>query len=140
MVPASFTELATIPLTPNGKVDTKQLETYETKPQPVDLKSPVNDWERRILAVWQEVLECSEISTDQTFFDAGGNSLLMMKVASKLKTELGIANCSVTQLFQYPTISALAAHLGSNAEQGQVFSQLRSRAQQRMTARYGKKQ
>lgn len=66
--------------------------------------------ERRIAAVWAEVLGVSRVGPDDGFFALGGNSLSAVRVAARL-TGQGLP-ATTAQLFSSPTVAALAAELG----------------------------
>ena len=52
-----------------------------------------------------------KVSLGDNFFDLGGHSLLTVRLRNKLQQALQ-TDISITDLCQYPTISALARHLG----------------------------
>ena len=66
--------------------------------------------ERRVAEVWKRVLELPEIGVHDNFFDLGGESLTGMRLVSELNRELGV-ELSPVQLYELPTVAALAAHL-----------------------------
>ncbi|ELS02296.1 polyketide synthase family protein [Xenococcus sp. PCC 7305] len=89
---------------------------------------PHNAIEQRLVAVWQEVLKLETVGVNDNFFELGGNSLLLMQVLSKL-TKAG-DRLSAVNLFQYPTIGALANYLNSDrkseaVQQGKLRGELR---------------
>ncbi len=56
------------------------------------------------------------VSIDDDFFlDLGGHSLLAAQAVSTLRRDLGIARASVHDLYEYPTVRRLAAHLERRA-------------------------
>ena len=133
----------TIPKTAIGKIQRSQLsqrfaagEFKQTVKQVEDLLNsrnlskqdlPDNAIASKLVAVWQEVLNLKTVGVNDSFFELGGNSLLLMQVLSKLAPEY---NISATTLFQYPTISTLASYLtkdrDSNAvQQGKRRGELR---------------
>ncbi len=122
MMPSAFVLLETLPLTPNGKVDRRALPLPErSRPELATiLVMPQSDAEQLIAKIWQEVLQLEEVGIHDNFFDLGGNSLLLLKSCSKLAEILG-RELSIVELFQYPTISALAQHLSqTNRESSAV--------------------
>ncbi len=122
MMPSAFVLLETLPLTPNGKVDRRALPLPErSRPELANvLVMPQSDAEQLIASVWQEVLQLEEVGIHDNFFDLGGNSLLLLKSCSKL-AEILERKLSIVDLFQYPTISALAQHLSqTNRESSAV--------------------
>ena len=70
--------------------------------------------ESRIAAVWQQVLGIAEIGVEDSFFDLGGHSLLAVRMLKRLQTAAGI-RLTPAELFQFPTIAAIAARSGSTA-------------------------
>ena len=82
--------------------------------------------EAQIAAIWSEAFGRA-VSTTDNFFDIGGHSLLMLRVHSRLVSELG-REIPVVKLFQYSTIRSLAQYLGGGAETSNVADAARDRA------------
>ncbi|HEY6802400.1 MAG TPA: non-ribosomal peptide synthase/polyketide synthase [Pyrinomonadaceae bacterium] len=119
MVPSIIVLIDQIPLTPNGKVDRSALPTPD--PSGALLTSvfvaPRTELEGVIAAIWQSVLGLEKVGINDNFFDLGGHSLLLVKVYSQLRAETGI-ELPMLKLFEYPTVSSLAAFLsGETAEE-----------------------
>ncbi|MBV9790075.1 MAG: SDR family oxidoreductase [Chloroflexi bacterium] len=92
--------------------------------------APNNDYERRIAAIWQQVLGLEQVGLHDNFFDLGGNSLISLQVIAKLKKEFKTQVPAVA-MFEAPTVSALAQYLAPQ-EAPQVDrqeTQLRERRQ-----------
>ncbi len=104
MVPAHLVPLEKLPLTGNGKLDEKQLPAYQN-----DASNPSNELERQIQQVWQEVFGLEKIGVHDNFFRLGGNSLLAIKLTTRLRKELK-AHIPFSTLLKYNTIAGLAAH------------------------------
>lgn len=66
------------------------------------------------------------------FFDLGGDSLLMVQVRSKLQAALN-CNISTSDLFEYPTISALAEYFSCKRVEP-AFEQAQERAKKQEAA------
>ncbi|GLT18782.1 hypothetical protein GCM10007938_25630 [Vibrio zhanjiangensis] len=66
--------------------------------------------ENQIAAIWQSVLEVKKIATDENFFEAGGNSLLMSKVHRQIKKQFDIP-INIIDLFQCPTVESLSKNI-----------------------------
>ena len=70
---------------------------------------------KRIVAIWQEILKVPAVGAEDNFFDLGGHSLLAVQVHSRVRA-LGVRDVSITDLFRFPTVRALAAFLGEPAQ------------------------
>jgi acyl carrier protein len=113
MVPAIISILPAMPLTPNGKVDRGALPVPRSS-VPVTSAPPGNDIERRIAAIWAELLGLSNVGISDNFFDLGGHSLLVVQVQRRLKEDIG-REIAITDMFRYATIQSLAAHIAGVA-------------------------
>jgi acyl carrier protein len=74
--------------------------------------------ERAIAGIWQEVLRVERVGLYDNFFDLGGHSLLLVRVLDRVRQALP-GEPTMLDLFRYPTVAALARHLGRDrAESG----------------------
>jgi amino acid adenylation domain-containing protein len=113
MVPSAIVVLDSLPLTPNGKLDRRALPAPDQlRPDlMVDYVAPRNELECAIAAIWQEVLQIEKVGVNDNFFELGGHSLLLVRAHQQLKTSID-AGLTMVEMFQYPTVAALAKHLG----------------------------
>ena len=86
--------------------------------------------EKKLVGMWQEVLNTTKVGVKDNFFELGGNSLLLMQVLNRLTPEYSL---SAVDLFQYPTIAALANYLSCD-RQPEVLQQGKQRGEQRRNA------
>jgi amino acid adenylation domain-containing protein/non-ribosomal peptide synthase protein (TIGR01720 family) len=110
MIPAHFIALPALPLNANGKLDKSKLpEPQSNKLQDVPLAfaEPRSENERKIAAVWAAVLRLERVGIDDNFFALGGDSILSIQVVANCR-RAGIFNIATRDLFEYPTIAALA--------------------------------
>jgi acyl carrier protein len=77
---------------------------------------PESDLEKRIAAVWQDLLGFEAVGLDDNFFELGGDSFVAIRVADRLQTELGV-ELPVARLYEGLTVRALAQLLGKGAEE-----------------------
>jgi acyl carrier protein len=70
--------------------------------------------EQSIAAAWKEVLKVDQVGVHDNFFDLGGHSLLLVRLHMKLRESFG-SSLTITDLFRFPTVGALAAHLSANS-------------------------
>lgn len=146
MVPSSYMFLDALPLSVNGKVDRQALPTQLDlfRSREIVYTAPQNEIERSIASIFQEVLEIEEIGVTNNFFDLGANSLSIATVYRKLGEVLvsQIASISLVDLFNYPTVRALAQRLmqvkdvnnlgRQSVEDRQKLSQGKDRLKQRL--------
>ncbi|MEM9291572.1 MAG: amino acid adenylation domain-containing protein [Acidobacteriota bacterium] len=116
MIPSHFVVVDRWPLTPNGKIDRRQLRPVAAAATSGSFVAPRSALERRLAALWQEVLGVDEIGVEESFFEAGGHSLLLLTVHGRLRQELGV-ELPVAEMFQFPTISQLAQRLSQEQRQ-----------------------
>ncbi len=109
MVPGAWMIVDPLPLTPNGKVDLDALPEPEFDRSAVgeELVAPRTDVERKLAAVWADVLGVEEIGVTDNFFALGGHSLLAVRLFSEIERTLG-ARLPLASLFQGATIEAMA--------------------------------
>ncbi|HEX2078088.1 MAG TPA: amino acid adenylation domain-containing protein [Longimicrobium sp.] len=113
MVPAAFVALDALPIGPSGKIDRRALPAPRANDAPAG--ASLSRREREVAEVWREVLGTDAIGPDDNFFDLGGNSLLLIRLASRLRDRLG-STATAVDLFRFPTVRTLAAHLAAGAE------------------------
>jgi amino acid adenylation domain-containing protein len=70
--------------------------------------------EERLLALWRELFQMEHLHADDHFFEIGGNSQLAVLAIRRAGEELGL-EIQVADLFSYPTLRALSAHLAGQA-------------------------
>ena len=111
-IPSAFLRLESLPLTSSGKIDRRALAGL-----PVEITAGLRDFlpprsqlERKIAAIWQDVLGVQGIGINDNFFDLGGHSLLLAKL-HKLLMEQVDETLGIIDLFQYPTVGSLALHI-----------------------------
>ncbi len=114
MVPSRFIFLESLPMTPNNKIDRKALQAIELPKNYTEMISisTNTETEKRITDIWVNKLFLSVHTPDDNFFDAGGNSLLILTYKDLLQKEFH-CELSTTLLFQYTTIRSLSEYLNS---------------------------
>src|SRR5688500_3681951 len=130
------------PLMPNKKIDRKALPRPETKIERTteDVALPEGETEEKIAAVWKQILGLSDVGTRDNFFELGGHSLLAVQAHREIKAATG-RELTVTDIFRFPTIAALAEHLdaGTGGGPSQALKDSAARAAARRDAGAGKR-
>jgi amino acid adenylation domain-containing protein/non-ribosomal peptide synthase protein (TIGR01720 family) len=104
MIPVFFVPLLEIPLTPAGKIDRRGLPQPEANASE-DYEAPFSDIQKKLAAVWQEVLGIEKIGINDEFFEMGGDSIKAIQISSRLmKYKLKL---EIRDLFTYPRIKLL---------------------------------
>lgn len=119
MLPASYVELESLPLTSNGKVDKNVL------PNPNNIAvlsgteyiAPRNEIEERILEIISYIVGKPEnqISVFDNFFDLGISSLGLLKLYNSINDKLNV-NLQVVSVFEFSTVSALSSYISDGSK------------------------
>ncbi|WP_432329962.1 phosphopantetheine-binding protein [Mucilaginibacter sp. P25] len=112
MVPSLWVELASLPLTSNGKTDRRSLPDPDLSLVRGNYEAPVTELEEQLAQIWQELLGVERVGVHDDFFDLGGHSLLAIRLVSAIRNELRL-EISITDLFSHPTITDLLQHYQS---------------------------
>ncbi|RYZ40519.1 MAG: amino acid adenylation domain-containing protein, partial [Myxococcaceae bacterium] len=118
MVPQSVVVLSGLPLLPNGKVDRRALPPPQVTRSPDTADRPRTPWEEKLSALWKELLRLEHVGVHDDFFALGGHSLLATRLVSRLRSALQV-ELPLRTLFEFPTLSALAARLKASLHLGQ---------------------
>ncbi|AJI74261.1 amino acid adenylation domain protein [Francisella philomiragia subsp. philomiragia ATCC 25015] len=121
MLPSILVELESMPLTVNGKLDRRALPD----PEFVNEDSyvvPTTELEITLCDIFAEVLGLEKVGVTDDFFRIGGNSILAIKLASKVTKVLDI-NISVADIFIYKNVSKLSSYISNNEIDNIVISQ-----------------
>jgi amino acid adenylation domain-containing protein len=109
MVPGLYVFLDAFPLTPNGKVDRQSFPPPDSS-QPTlsgTYVEPGTDAERRVAAIWAEVLRIDRVGLHDDFFELGGDSLKVAQVATRIRSEFQV-DLPLRAVFENRTVAGLA--------------------------------
>lgn len=119
MIPSQFIRLDEMPLTPNGKVDRKRLPVSTTNLSTGEnFVQPQSATEKELQEIWSELLNRKDISMNDSFFELGGNSLMLIQLKEVITKRFEI-DLSVQDLFAYPTIIELAKFIKGDEGKGE---------------------
>ncbi|PYC77440.1 hypothetical protein C7C46_18740 [Streptomyces tateyamensis] len=115
LVPSVFVTLDAFPLSPSGKLDRIALPTptADATPGRPPFVAPRTEAERAVAAVWAAVLETTApIGAHDDFFQLGGYSLLLTRLAQRLGAATG-RQVAMADLFAASTVAAQAELLAA---------------------------
>ncbi len=121
MVPVAVVSMERLPLSPNGKVDRKNLPAPEYRRPELEgeyqqARTPA---EEVMAAIWAEVLKLDQVGVHDDFFALGGHSLLATQVVSRVRQAFRV-ELPLRALFEAPTVAGLTekAEALQRAKQG----------------------
>ncbi len=120
MIPSTFTFIEEMPLTANGKLNTKSLP----KPEIISgsMVLPHTPQEELLCDIFQDILNLPQVGTNDNFFELGGHSLLAVQLIGRVKEAFG-KDLSIGQLFETPTVAGVADQL-QNVKQADALGVL----------------
>jgi amino acid adenylation domain-containing protein/non-ribosomal peptide synthase protein (TIGR01720 family) len=113
MVPSAFVSLPTLPRTPNGKIDRRNLPEPDVAEAEAG-QAPTTTTEVVVAEIWNELLKRKLPGVTANFFALGGNSLLATRVVSAIGERLH-RKVAVRAVFEHPNVRALAAFVDAQA-------------------------
>ncbi|WP_394843136.1 amino acid adenylation domain-containing protein [Pendulispora brunnea] len=125
MIPSHVQIVDALPLTANGKVDRKKLALL----RPASLhassadgqETDLDELELRLCALWANALGIAKIGRDDNFYQRGADSLILARVAGRLREEIPEAaslayDTLLRQMLNEPTVQALGRMLRREKE------------------------
>ncbi|WP_045825502.1 non-ribosomal peptide synthetase [Teredinibacter turnerae] len=111
MVPQGFMIVDDLPVTANGKIDSKALLAQEIDPiYEGGYIAPESELELALTKIWAELLHIDpeKLSVTANFFDIGGHSLLATRVVTEIASRLGV-KVAIRDIFDKGNITGLAS-------------------------------
>ncbi|WP_142254593.1 non-ribosomal peptide synthetase, partial [Mycobacterium colombiense] len=112
MVPAAVVVIDALPLTVNGKLNTRALPAPEYA-EGDRYRAPSTPTEETLAGIYAQILGLERVGVDDSFFDLGGDSLSAMRVIAAINSTLN-AHLAVRTLFDAPTVARLAPRIGED--------------------------
>ncbi|MBO0675927.1 amino acid adenylation domain-containing protein [Mycolicibacterium sp. S2-37] len=105
MVPAAIVVIDAMPLTVNGKLDTRALPAPEYQ-DAERYQAPTDAVEEILAGIYAQVLGLPQVGVDESFFELGGDSILSMQVVARARAA-GVV-CRPRDIFTEQTVARLA--------------------------------
>ena len=106
MTPAAYVVIEEIPITAHGKIDRAALPAPEIAAG-AEYREPTTSTERRIAALFSELLGHERVGVDDSFFDLGGHSLVATKLVTAIRSDCGV-EVGIRDVFELGTVGLLA--------------------------------
>jgi hypothetical protein len=123
-----------LPLTPNGKVDraalpAPTLESTAAREPPADIV--MTPEQQRVAALWCRILRVGSVALHDNFFDAGGHSMLMVRLHAALQQEFE-TDMALAELFQRTTVAAQAERVSMAGRGDTALRRAEARVRKRL--------
>ncbi|WP_213414275.1 non-ribosomal peptide synthetase [Xylanibacillus composti] len=109
MVPTHYVQLEFFPLLSNGKVNLQALPSPRETFDAVD-DAPANETEKKLLAIWKDILDVRQMGRTSNFFELGCNSLKAARFNTLAFKIFGV-QVSLSDIFAHQTIELLSAYI-----------------------------
>ncbi len=117
MVPGFIMPIELIPLTPNRKIDRKQLMSMDLEVTSIhEYVAPRTQLEKQLVTIWEEILGLDRVGVRDNFFELGGNSLLITKLLSRINKQFQVS-LELSKIFDTPVLEYLAKEIGTSSRQ-----------------------
>jgi len=114
MVPSTWLEMESFPLTINGKLDKRALPDPDFR-SGEEYVPPMTETEIATCQIWQEVLGLEKVGITDDFFKLGGNSIQAIQVSHRINKALG-STIKVADMFKFKTIDGILSICGQFSE------------------------
>ncbi|CAE6772832.1 Linear gramicidin synthase subunit B [Xanthomonas arboricola pv. corylina] len=115
MVPGAYVTVDAWPVNASGKLDRRALPAPDAAAVANRFVAPHSEIEIVLAALWAEVLAIPQVGVHDNFFELGGNSLLIVRLHQRVLQHYP-RNCTLMDMFTYPTVASLARHLAAGEE------------------------
>ena len=112
MIPTHFEYLEKMPTTPSKKLDISKLPdiTVEARTFNDDYIRPCTELEKKLTAIWEEVLGIKHLGIHDNFWEIGGDSLKSMRLIMRIKKE-GYVDFGLREAFSYQTVASIVEYI-----------------------------
>lgn len=108
MIPERMIEVSGFTVNSNGKIDLSKLSGRLKKHESGIAAVPVNELQKDLISVWQEVLNIEHISVYDNFFELGGDSIKAVQISGRALA-MGL-DVQVKDILSYHTIDRISTH------------------------------
>ncbi|CAF5134108.1 unnamed protein product, partial [Rotaria magnacalcarata] len=106
MIPNRLMWIKEMPVTINGKLDTKALPEFNFSAEENNYCAPRNGVEVNLCEIWSDILRIEKVGITDDFFRLGGDSIGSLRIVGRVREDLAL-NISVKDIFVFKTIEKL---------------------------------
>lgn len=112
MVPVQYRQLENLPLSPNGKVDRKELQHIDTiaVQSSTPYIAPRNEIEEEVTDIWCAVCNLKKIGVHDRFIELGGESLMAIQITTRINETFEF-KIPLNKIFELQTIANIASYI-----------------------------
>ncbi len=134
MIPTCFVKVDKIPLTSNGKIDTKALPEPNEEMNLTSYEVPTNKIEETLATIWSDVLYNEKFGINNSFFEVGGNSIDVIKATSIINKTFNIS-MEVREFYELATIKNISSKITEKIN-NVSFEQINKKLNERFGQKY----
>ena len=123
MVPSAFVMMDQMPLTPSGKLDRLALPEPGHTAAADDFVAPRTATEEVLANIWAQELGLERVGSNDDFFALGGHSLLLTRIASRIREAFGV-ELPLRTLFEASTVGGLAEKIETARRSAEGLTEL----------------
>lgn len=114
MIPSHYVFLKIFPMNSSGKLDRRALKTVKRESFSNSIKyvPPRNETEKKLVEIWQNILDRSRIGIHDSFFELGGNSLKAVRIVSEIQRKFNV-KIELEKLLSEQNIEELAIEIAN---------------------------
>lgn len=106
MLPSAIVTLQEFPRSQNGKLDRKSLPAPEYGSDS-DGRAPEGPEQELLCTLFAQALGVPRVSLDDSFFDLGGDSIMLIQLVARIRAALG-CTLPIRSFYEAPTVAALS--------------------------------
>ncbi|CEE91237.1 Putative non-ribosomal peptide synthetase (fragment) [Xenorhabdus nematophila str. Anatoliense] len=119
-IPTEYYRIPYIPLTSSGKRDKKRLEEVaERLNASYDAVQPQTETEKRVYAIWRDLLATDVFGITDDFFQIGGHSILVARMVENIEKAFSL-RVPISGIYIEPTVARIAAILDEMTAERQM--------------------
>ncbi|CAF4667770.1 unnamed protein product [Rotaria socialis] len=114
MIPNRLMRIEKIPVTINGKLDTKALPEFNFSAEENNYCAPRNKLEANLCEIWSDLLGLEKVGITDDFFLIGGDSVSSVQLVGRIEKDMNL-HVSIKDIFAFRTIDSFCQNVFRNS-------------------------